>query len=597
MAMGSSRAVTVKNVSQILLKKGLISAEQLGVVLSRAEAQAARLHSHQQSGYSRRFFQAAEQVSPAEVISSFNLEIPGTGRILTEDLITETIAQAVGMEYVKIDPLKMELDLVTEHVTRAFALKNLIVPIAEREGDIVFAQADPFNNQAIDDLRQTRHIAIRQVLASRSDILKILREFFGFRASVMAAQSEIGTGGDLSNLEQFVQMREQGEAEGSDKHIISAVEFLLQYAFDQRASDIHIEPKREKSLIRLRVDGVLHNIHTVPKQLHPPMVSRIKLLARLDLAEKRRPQDGRIKTNHKGKEIELRVSTLPVAFGEKVVIRIFDPEILMQDLDSIGFYPREYQLYRSFIGKPNGILLVTGPTGSGKTTTLYSSLRTLSSPEVNIVTVEDPIEMVMEEFNQVGVQSAIGVGFATVLRNILRQDPDIIMIGEIRDRETAENAVQAALTGHLVLSTLHTNDAPSSITRLLDLGVPSFLITSTVVGIIAQRLMRTICPSCKRERRLSPEEIAYLQLERKEATVWEGAGCSECRGTGYRGRTGIFEVLDFSDNVKAAISEKVDLQELYAVARADGMINLRQVAIRKMLEGVTTYEELLAITG
>jgi len=595
--MSQNRALTVKNVSQILQRMGLISEQQFQTVLSRAETQAARLHSHQQTGYSRRFFQSPEQVSPAEIISSFNLEIPGSGKILTEDAITETIAKAVGMEYVKIDPLRMELDLVTEYVTRAFALKNLIVPIAEKDGVIVYAQADPFNMQPVEDLRQARHIRTRQVLASRSDILKILREFFGFRASVMAAQDEVTAGADLANLEQFVQLRGHGEIEGSDKHIISAVEFLLQYAFDQRASDIHIEPKREKSLIRLRVDGVLHNIHTVPKQLHPPMVSRIKLLSRLDLAEKRRPQDGRIKTSHKGKEVELRVSTLPVAFGEKVVIRIFDPEILMQDLDRIGFYPREYQLYSSFINKPNGIILVTGPTGSGKTTTLYSSLRALSSPEVNIVTVEDPIEMVMEEFNQVGVQSAIGVSFATVLRNILRQDPDVIMIGEIRDRETAENAVQAALTGHLVLSTLHTNDAPSSITRLIDLGVPSFLIGSTVVGIIAQRLMRAICTDCKRERLLRPEEIAYLQLDRKDVTVWEGAGCGECRGTGYRGRTGIFEVLDFTDSVKNVITEKMDLPALYAVARADGMVSLRQVAIRKMLEGVTTYEEVLAITG
>jgi general secretion pathway protein E len=595
--MSKARKVTVANVCHILLKKGLISEDQNRLVLARADAQTARLFSHQQAGYSRRFSQAVEHITPAEVISSFNLEIPDTGRILTEDAITETIAQTVGMEYVKIDPLKMDLELVTGHVTRAFALKNLIVPIGEKDGKVVIAQADPFNKQAIDDIKMARHIEITPVLASRSDILKILREFFGFRASVMAAQDEVASGVDLSNLEQFVQLRAHGEIEGSDKHIVAAVEFLLQYAFDQRASDIHIEPKREKSLIRIRVDGVLHNIHTVPKQLHPPMVSRIKLLSRLDLAEKRRPQDGRIKTNHKGKEIELRVSTLPVAFGEKVVIRIFDPEVLMQDLDRIGFYPREYQLYSSFIAKPNGIILVTGPTGSGKTTTLYSSLRTLSSPEVNIVTVEDPIEMVMEEFNQVGVQGTIGVTFATVLRNILRQDPDIIMIGEIRDRETAENAVQAALTGHLVLSTLHTNDAPSSVTRLIDLGVPPFLITSTVVGIIAQRLLRSICTDCKRERPLTPDEIAYLQLARHEVTVWEGGGCGECRGTGYRGRTGIFEVLDFTDSVKSVISEKMDLADLYAAAASGGMINLRQVAIRKMLEGITTYEEVLAITG
>ena len=471
------------------------------------------------------------------------------------------------------------------------------MPIAEREGYVVIAVADPFNDDVIEDLCTVRQIKVRRVLSSRSDILKIVREFFGFRASVLAAQSEIAPGVDFGNLEQFVTMKGAHEIEGTDRSIVSAVEFLFNYAFDQRASDIHIEPKREKSLVRLRVDGILHNIHTVPKLLHPPILSRIKMLARMDLAEKRRPQDGRIKTTHKGKEIELRVSTLPVAFGEKVVIRIFDPEILMQDLDKIGFYPREFQLYNSFIRKPNGIILVTGPTGSGKTTTLYSSLRALSSPDVNIVTIEEPIEMVMEEFNQVGVQPGIGVTFSTILRNILRQDPDIIMVGEIRDRETAENAVQAALTGHLVLSTLHTNDAPSSITRLLDLGVPSFLISSTVIGIVAQRLLRVICPFCKKERRLTEQETAYLQLDKPDVKTWSGEGCGECRGTGYRGRTGIFEVLDVTDSLKVCISEKVELGELQKTARADGMVSLRQVAIRKMLEGVTTYEEVVAVTG
>jgi general secretion pathway protein E len=285
-----------------------------------------------------------------------------------------------------------------------------------------------------------------------------------------------------------------------------------------------------------------------------------------------------------------------VAFGEKVVIRIFDPEILMQDLDRIGFYPREYQLFNSFIRKPNGIILVTGPTGSGKTTTLYSTLRTLSSSEVNIVTIEDPIEMVMEEFNQVGVQAGIGVTFGTVLRNILRQDPDIIMVGEIRDRDTAENAVQAALTGHLVLSTLHTNDAPSSITRLLDLGVPSFLISSTVIGIMAQRLVRRICPACKRERWLSEEETAFLGMERKQYRVFYGEGCTACRGTGYRGRIGIFEVMDFTDNLRSRLNDRTELLELQEIAGQDGMISLRRDAVRKMLEGITTYEEVISVT-
>ncbi|HBA88436.1 MAG TPA: type II secretion system protein E [Geobacter sp.] len=595
--MQKKKMVTIRNVAQILLQRDLIGPEQYEDLLARGEAQVQRLAGGQQAGYSRRLQPAPEKPSPAEVIASFNLEIPGSGgKLLTEDAITEVLAQAVGLPYLKINPMKLNLELVTAHISRPFALKHLIVPVGFSDGVVTLAVADPFNDQVIEELKTVKRMEFRRVLASRNDILKILREFFGFRASVQAAESEMGSGVDLGNLEQFVRMKTGHEIEGTDRNIISAVEFLLQYAFDQRASDIHIEPKRDKSLVRLRVDGVLHNVHVIPKQLHPPIVSRIKMLSRMDLAEKRRPQDGRIKTNHHEKEVELRVSTLPVAFGEKVVIRIFDPDVLMQELDCIGFYPREYQLYSAFLARPNGIILVTGPTGSGKTTTLYSSLRTLSSPEVNIVTVEDPIEMVMEEFNQVGVQGAIGVTFDKVLRNVLRQDPDIIMIGEIRDKETAENAVQAALTGHLVLSTLHTNDAPSSITRLIDLGVPPFLISSTVIGIIAQRLVRKICPSCRKERTLSGEEMEYLGLKRAGG-VWSGEGCGECRGTGYKGRTGIFEVLDVNDAVKGVITERPDLAELQAVARRDGMVTLREQAVRKMLEGITTYEEVIAVTG
>jgi general secretion pathway protein E len=549
--MPQKKTLTIKNVAQLLHKQGLISSDQHKEILVKGDAQSARLQSYQKPGYSRRFHQVPELVTPAEVISSFNLLIPGSSRALTEDTITEAIAAALQMEYLKIDPLKLNLEVVTSRIPRPFALKHVMTAITEDSDALTVAVADPFDTEGIESLCSGRKIKIKRVLCSKSDIQKILREFFCFRASVLAAQSEITASFDLGNLEQYVKLKGTQEIESTDKNIITAVEFLLHYAFDQRASDIHIEPKREMSLIRLRVDGVLHNIHTIPKQLHPAIISRIKMLSRMDLAEKRRPQDGRIKTQNAGKEIELRVSTLPTAFGEKAVIRIFDPEILMQELDRIGFYPREFQLYNSFIRKPNGIILITGPTGSGKTTTLYSSLRTLSSPEVNIVTIEDPIEMVMEEFNQVGVQTAIGVTFSTILRNILRQDPDIIMVGEIRDRETAENAVQAALTGHLVLSTLHTNDAPSAINRLLDLGVPSFLISSTIIGIIAQRLLRKICPNCKKERILSDIEIGYLQLEPGSYPVHQGEGCIECRGTGYKGRSGIFEVLDFTDNIKS----------------------------------------------
>lgn len=589
--------LTIKDVAKLLHQRSRISDEQFEMILTRGDAQAARLNSHLPKNQPKKDIYLAELASPAQVITSFNLEIPATQKKLTEDAVTELIAQASGMEYIKIDPLKLDLDVVTDQIPRAFALKNLVVPIDEKDGVVTIAVADPFNVRPIEDLQHALGIKIKRIIASRSDVLKILEEFFGFQASVRAAQVDMGLGSELSNLEQLFKMRGRDEIESSDQHIISAVEFLLKYAFDQRASDIHIEPKRTKSSIRFRVDGVLHNIHTVPINLHPAIVSRLKLLSRLDVAEKRRPQDGRIKTEHMAKDIELRVSTLPVAFGEKVVIRIFDPEILMQKLDRIGFYEREYNLYNSFIRKPNGIVLVTGPTGSGKTTTLYSSLKTISSPEINIVTIEDPIEMVMEDFNQVGVQSAIDVTFSTVLRNILRQDPDVLMIGEIRDAETASNAIQAALTGHLVLSTLHTNDAPTSITRLLDIGIPAFLITSTINGIIAQRLLRSICQECKFERVLSDEEMIYLDLEKKDYRVWEGKGCDECRGTGYKGRTGIFEVLEFTERLKAKITENTDMAEVYEIAKADGMVSLRELAMQKMFEGQTTFKEIVAVTG
>jgi general secretion pathway protein E len=596
--MPEPKRLTFENLAHLMERRGLLSRDQLRDVLARGKAQESRLTYNNHSGASRRTGLRSEIVSPAEVLASFNLEIRGSqGTLLTEDAITDALASATGLPYLKIDPLKLDLKVVTDHIPRPFALKNLIVAVEESNGAITVAVADPFNDAIVNELASARRLEIRRVLSSKSDILKILREFYGFRASVVAAEAEASTSVDLGNLEQFFKLKGHHEIDGTDKHVVSAVDFLLNYAFDQHASDIHIEPKRETSLIRFRIDGIMHNIHAVPKPLHAPMISRIKMLSRMDLAEKRRPQDGRIKTNFNSKDIELRVSTVPVAFGEKVVIRVFDPDILLQDLDSMGFYPRELTLYNAFLRRPNGIILVTGPTGSGKTTTLYSSLRSLSSPEVNILTVEDPIEMVMEEFNQIGVQQTIGVGFNSILRNILRQDPDIIMIGEIRDRETAENAVQAALTGHLVLSTLHTNDSVSAIVRLLDLGVPSFLLSATIIGVIAQRLVRKICPHCKMSRELTSDECAYLQLPKKNHTVWEGEGCKECRSTGYKGRTGLFEVLDMSERLKSLVTGSVGLADLLTAAKEDGLINLRQVAVHKMLEGLTTYEEVIAMTG
>lgn len=595
------REFTIEFVSSILEKRKLITAEQHKELTIKGETQRAKLFKSQESFYSgQRQHTVSESVSPAEVIASFNLELPVTGdskgKLLTEDAITEAMALELKIPYRKIDPLKLDLDTVTSQIPRPFAQRHLIIPIEEKSGVVTLAVADPFNLEAVESLKRTSKLKFKLVLSSKSDILKIVREFYGFRSSVVAAQKEMGVDIDLGNLEQYVKLKGSTEIEATDQHVVNAVEYLLHYAYDQKASDIHIEPKREKTLVRLRIDGVLHNIHTIPKGVHPSIVSRVKMLARMDIAEKRRPQDGRIKTEFKGGEVEMRISTLPTAFGEKIVIRIFDPEILFQDIKDLGFYERELSLFDSYIKRTYGIILVTGPTGSGKTTTLYSALRALATPEVNVVTIEDPIEMVMEEFNQIGVQPQIGMDFASSLRTILRQDPDIIMVGEIRDSETATNAVQAALTGHLVLSTLHTNDAPSSITRLVDLGVPPFLISSTVLGIMAQRLLRRICTQCKKERPLKTEEITNLALTEKEYTVYYGEGCTDCRGTGYKGRTGVFELMDVSDSIKTLLTKNTALEELRKAARDDGMATLRECAILKMLEGSTTYEEVVSNT-
>ncbi len=595
--MTGKKELTIEYVAAVLKKSGLITGNEEKEILIKGEAQKARLKKSHESFYSsKKLHTFVESVMPAEVIASMNLTTGEEKKPLTEDIITEALASDAGLPYRKIDPLKLNLDVVTSYIPRPFAQRHLVVPIEEKNGVITLAVADPFNLEAVENLKSTRKMNLSLVLCSKTDILKIVREFYGFRYSVGAAEKEFAASSEIGNLEQYVRLKGSVELDATDQHIVNAVEYLLHYAYDQRASDIHIEPKRNNSLVRLRIDGILHYIHTIPKAVHPSIISRIKMLSRMDIAEKRKPQDGRIKTAFKEKEIELRVSTLPTAFGEKVVIRIFDPDVLFQDLMGLGFLPREFEAFSSFLKRTYGIILVTGPTGSGKTTTLYSALKALSTPEVNIVTIEDPIEMVVEEFNQVGVQPQIGVDFAGSLRTILRQDPDIIMVGEIRDKETANNAVQAALTGHLVFSTLHTNDASSSVTRLMDLGVPTFLINSTVIGILAQRLVRKICVQCKKPRTLKPDEMENLRLKPREYTVWYGEGCAECRGTGYRGRTGVFEVMNFSPKVKSVIAGTADVALIEKAARAEGASSLRESAVRKMLQGLTTYEEVITVT-
>jgi general secretion pathway protein E len=491
--------------------------------------------------------------------------------------------------------------MIESRISRPFARKNKFVPVAVRDGKLVLAVVNPFDSVAIDSYRPMAKQELEVVVCAESDVMGVINEQYGFRASVTKAERDLSKGAiDLGNLEQYIKLKSGSEIESSDAHIVNAVDFLLQHAYESRASDIHIEPKREHATIRFRIDGVLHEIQKVPKLVNLAITSRLKTMCRMDIAERRRPQDGRIKTEHAGQEIELRVSTLPTAFGEKVVMRIFDPEVMIQELAGLGFYEDEMKTFADWIKRPHGIILVTGPTGSGKTVTLYSALKSLASPEINITTIEDPIEMVHDEFNQTSVQNKIGITFASALRTILRQDPDIIMVGEIRDQETAQNAVQAALTGHLVFSTLHTNDASSSITRLVDLGIQPFLISSTLIGAMAQRLMRKICDDCKRNRPLTVEEAGMLSLQAppgKRIIVKEGAGCIRCRNTGYFGRTGIFEILPVDNSIRDLIDRSEDFLKIKEMAIKRGMRTLRQAALRKLAEGLTTFEEVVRVTG
>ncbi|NQW61226.1 MAG: type II/IV secretion system protein, partial [Deltaproteobacteria bacterium] len=436
---------------------------------------------------------AVAAASPVEIVEAAALT-GLDGRPLNEDRLMEIFAAEVGMRFVRIDPLKLNERLITSTMSRPFAKRHVCVPIAKMEnGRVVVAVDNPFELDLQEALRGLLPGGFEVVLASRSTLLTTINDVYGFRSAVNAAERSFGVTTDLGNLEQLVKLTVTGdEVEASDRHVVNAVEFLLKYAFEQRASDIHIEPKRDESQIRLRIDGILHPIYRLPRVVHTAVVSRIKTLARMDIAERRRPQDGRLKTELQGRETELRVSTLPVAFGEKVVIRIFDPQTLLLDLEGLGFFETELNAYKSFLRHTTGLILVTGQTGSGKTTTLYSTLKLLSGPDVNITTVEDPIEMVYEPFNQTLVQPKIDVTFANALRTVLRQDPDIIMVGEIRDADTAKIAVQAALTGHMVFSTLHTNDAPGAITRLYNLGVEPYLISASLAGVLGQRLVRRL---------------------------------------------------------------------------------------------------------
>jgi general secretion pathway protein E len=524
------------------------------------------------------------------------------GRKLSLEALTQWLAHRTHLPYLRIDPLKLDVAKMTEIIPYAYALRAGILPIKVGSSGIVFAVKDPFAVDWMRELGPALKLPLKRVLANPLDIDRFLVEFYAVARSVKITgqeQRSLSPAGP-GNLEQLTELSRAGKLSAEDQHVVAIVDWLLQYAFDSRASDIHLEPRRDTGNIRFRIDGILHDVYQLPAAAMPAVTSRVKILSRMDIAERRRPQDGRIRTRSpEGKEIELRVSALPTAFGEKLVLRIFNPDVLVHDFNRLGFIPAETAVWRRMLGHPHGIVLVTGPTGSGKTTTLYASLKELATNEVNVCTIEDPVELVDGSFNQMQVQSNIDLSFADGVRALLRQDPDIIMIGEIRDRETADVAVQAALTGHLVLSTLHTNDAPSAITRLMELGVPAYLIRATLIGVLAQRLVRALCAECKAPIAVSSEQWQQLgvgEAVAKPGTIYKSVGCLDCRQTGYLGRSGVYELMVVNAAMQSAIADNRESGQLRQLAMRAGMRPLRHAGAEKVVEGVTSIEEVLALT-
>ena len=527
--------------------------------------------------------------------------VPVPHHILSPEYLTEWVAGKAGMPYYRLDPLKINVDAVTAVMSLPFAQRHKILCVEVGDNFVLIATSEPKVTSWIPTLQHTIRKDIRLVLASPVAIKRYQTEFYQLSRSVKGANQE-GSESKVGNFEQLIDLGRAGEVDANDQHIVRIVDWLLQYAYDQRASDIHMEPRREKSFIRFRIDGVLQKVYDLPAAIGQAVLARFKILGRMDVAEKRKPQDGRIKSRSPdGQEVELRLSTLPTAFGEKLVARIFDPGVLVKHFAELGLERQTEKKWLQLINNNTGIVLVTGPTGSGKTTTLYTSLKHLAKPEVNVCTVEDPIEMVEGSFNQMQVNHDIDVTFATGVRALLRQDPDIIMIGEIRDLETAEMAIQAALTGHLVLSTLHTNDAASAVTRMLDLGVPAYLINATLLGVMAQRLVRTLCPACKAARPIRPEEVEAWDgmvapwKAKAPQQVYYPVGCLDCRMTGYQGRVGLYEILLMTPEVKRLLAAHGDLLELRDLSAREGTKPLRISGAMKIAAGQTTLEEVLKV--
>jgi len=581
-APGHDRPLDLRAFLDVLLTQGHIDKEELEDVVQNRRGEALKLH-------------------PLIWIAEQGLEDrKRPGKKLDLETLTQKLAQLSNQPYYRIDPLTIDAAKVTQVMSYAFTQRHRIMAVEVHANEVVIASAEPFISSWEVDLEQAIRKPVKRVVANPLELQKLTTELYRLSTSInYASAKSTAKAPGLGNLEQMLELGKIKDVEANDQHIVNIVDWLLQYAFEQRASDIHIEPRREVGNVRFRIDGVMYTVYQLPMQVLTAVTSRIKSLGRMNVAEKRRPQDGRLKTKSpEGSEVELRLSTMPTAFGEKMVMRIFDPDVLVKSFSELGLGADDQQRWDTMIKRKHGIVLITGPTGSGKTTTLYSTLKMLATREVNVCTIEDPIEMVESSFNQMQVQENIDLTFASGVKALLRQDPDIIMIGEIRNLETAEIAIQAALTGHLVFSSLHTNDAPAAITRLLELGVPSYLLKAALVGVVAQRLVRILCPHCKREA--EPDPVLWQALTKPwEATlpkkIYEPVGCLECRDTGFKGRQGVYEVMPFTETLHSFADDASDLPKLRRQAFKEGMCSLRLSGAQKVASGMTSILEVLRV--
>ena len=578
--MSSSTPVfDLKNVLAELIRDGLVArhdAESMYIgtrTRERAEAHPLQLVAEQK-------WQSAEPVP----------------RPLTIEVLMEWLARKTGLSYYHIDPLKIDAPKVCAMVSHGFATRYKILPVDVNTREVVIATANPYDREWEKQLEHATRLSIRRVVSNPQDIVRYLGEFYSLSRSLKGASKvQTGAGIGVASFEQLVELGKMGSLDANDQHIVTVVDWLLQYAYDQGASDIHLEPRRDSGNVRFRIDGVMHLVHQIPTAVLNAVTNRIKLLSRMDIVEKRRPQDGRIKTRtQSGEEIELRLSTMPTAFGEKLVLRIFNPEVLVKSFRELGFTDDEFATWEKLIAQPNGIILVTGPTGSGKTTTLYSILNYVNSEGVNIMTLEDPVEYPMAMIRQTNVHEAAKMDFANGIRSMMRQDPDIILVGEIRDHETAEMAFRAAMTGHQVYSTLHTNSAIGAIPRLLDIGVLPDIMAGNIIGVIAQRLVRKLCAHCKQPYQPDDFELRLLGLDPASAPpqLFQASGCEKCDHQGYRGRVAIQELLKMDSELDEMIARRASVREIRQAALQRGFRPLAEDAIRRVVEGVTSLDEI-----